>query len=103
MTTTAAELIREQLEEKALTYLDLKDQLRNLKQDLQAVSERAELLQQRLEEEVTNSYVIRRREIERDIYYTKSGIVEVSIEIEVLRRHLRSLTGEQIRFRPSFE
>ena len=103
MTTAAADLIKEQLEERALEYLDLKEQLKNLKEELQAVSERVELEQQRIEEGETNIYTARRREIESDILYTKSGIVEASIQIDILRRHLWTLTGEHIHFRLSFE
>ena len=103
MTTVQAEVIRDQLEEKALEYLDLKEQLKNLNGEMQEVSERAEIEQHRIEEGETNRYIIRRTEIERDIYDTKDGIFEVAIQIEVLRRHLKILTGEHIHFRPSFE
>ena len=103
MTTAPAVEIRNQLEEKALEYLDLKDQLNTLREELQVVRERAERLQQRLAEGETNDYNVRCREIEYEIFYTKSAIIEASIAIETLRRQLRILTGEHIHFRPSFE
>ena len=103
MTTATAEDIRNQLEEKALEYLDLKEQLKTLREELQVVSERAENLQRRLGESETNDYIVRSREIEYEIFYIKSAIVNAALEIDLLRTQLRILTGEHIHFRPSFE
>ena len=103
MTTAPAQEVRNQLEERALEYLDLKEQLKSLNNELQEVSERTETLQQRLGEGETNIYVHRCRELECEIYYTKSGIVSAAIEIDVLRTRLRVLTGKYIHFWPSFE
>ena len=77
----------------------LREDLKDLNQDLRTKTERAE----REKERTGNRRSICREEIKRDIFHTKIAIEDISNKIKALKEHLYRLISVKPVIRTSFE